>query len=1001
MNSTLLDCLKDRPLHLWFPADALDEGAACVGQGRVSRPSLRARRAAAYVADDRLGRCRAELSLGPDGPVSSCSCRQANCAHVAALALLLAGDAHPEQPDRESPSKSPKEEERLRRAERARSGLFKVASAAGRQGALGRYEVSSPSGRSYSVTLRTLDAPHNSCTCQDFATNLLGTCKHIEAVLALLSSKRSLRRLLELARQKGPRASYLFLGHDPTTEVRLRRAGRDLAAARFARRWFDGEGRLLDQGRDTWPELIAEAARSSVEVPAEVERWVTGALEETARERRREAVEAEVRRAGPEQPGFAGRLYPYQVDGVAFLASRGRALLADDMGLGKTAQAIAAMMRMLRKKEIARALIVCPASLKHQWAQEIARFAAVPGVATTVIGGPREERVAAYAQAREIVITSYELLRSDEREMARLAPDLLVLDEAQRIKNWRTRTSDVVKRVPTRFAYVLTGTPLENRLDDLYSLMQVVDPTVLGPLWRFNQDFTLLDERGRVQGYKNLGELRARLVPRFLRRRKEEVLLQLPERIVSRLTVTLDPRQRELHDEAEASAAKLLSILRRRPLAPIEEQRLMRAFQKMRMACDAACLCDAELRDRGSPKLSELERLLEELCVHGAHKIVVFSEWERMQELAAGIASRLKIKHVRLHGGVPTAQRGGLIQRFREDPSCQIFFSTDAGGVGLNLQAADHVIILDLPWNPAVLAQRIARVHRLGQKSVVNAVLLVAEDSIESRMEGTLEAKRGLFEATVGADTTTDTLERTGLARRIATLLTENFAAPTAAAAPAAEQPAADPARELRERLGEQALQRLLRTRDGRMVAVLAEGASVPPEGATGPELLLPAQAAAALTAFGEASPLAGAQVLFERAASPVGPETARRRALLVAAERKLAGARVLDKQDLGGEALGLLRDALALLCRTAGERDPGEEPASLLAAVYSELIPQKALSPADANALTRASELARAFGASSAHPPPSLVSELAAETADLASRIGERLLDPAPAARA
>ncbi len=368
--------------------------------------------------------------------------------------------------------------------------------------------------------------------------------------------------------------------------------------------------------------------------------------------------------------------------------------------------------------------------------------------------------------------------------------------------------------------------------------------------------------------------------------------------------------------------------------------------------------------------------------------MVVFSEWEKMQALAAGVATKLKVGHVRLHGGVPSEARGPLIQRFREDPVCQVFFSTDAGGVGLNLQVADHVINLDLPWNPAVLAQRIARVHRLGQKSAVNVVLLVAEDSIETRMEATLAAKRGLFEATVGQDVETDAMERSGLARRVATLLSESFAAPTGPT-PGEPAPAKDPVQEARERLGDERLERLLRGRDGRLVGILAEGAEALPPEVTGGVLLLPAQAAAALLAFGEASPLAGAEVLFERAQAKADPEEARRGAQRAAAERKIAGARALAAQEMGGEALGLLRDALALLCRSCADRDPGEDAAALLGAIYGEMVPKGALSADEVNALSRASELARAFGSSAARPPAGLVEQIAREAAALSGRLG------------
>jgi SNF2 family DNA or RNA helicase len=494
------------------------------------------------------------------------------------------------------------------------------------------------------------------------------------------------------------------------------------AERRLAARHFGPDGRLSRPLADAWPELAREAVEVGVEVPAEVTRHAERVLEAGRQEQRRRTVGAEVRAPGCDQPGLRVKLYPYQVEGVAFLASRGRALLADEMGLGKTAQAIAAMAWLRRRGEVRRALVVCPASLKHQWLREIRQFTELAEEDVAVVSGGREERRALYADAPPVLVTSYELVRADEREILDLAPDLLVIDEAQRIKNWRTRTASVVKRIRSSFAFVLTGTPLENRLDDLYSLMQVADPHLFGPLWRFNEEFTTLDQAGRPTGYRNLDLLRALTAPVLLRRRKEEVLSDLPERLVSRLTVPLTQEQRDIHDDGEATVARLLAILKRRPLTPVEEQRLMRAFQRTRMSCDAAGLVDKETR--GAPKLDELERLLEEICLAGGHKAVVFSEWERMQAMAAEVCERLGIGHVRLHGGVPSALRGRLIDRFREDPDCKVFLSTDAGGVGLNLQVASHVVNLDLPWNPAVLAQRIARVHRLGQREAVNVVLL-------------------------------------------------------------------------------------------------------------------------------------------------------------------------------------------------------------------------------------------------------------------------------------
>jgi len=335
-----------------------------------------------------------------------------------------------------------------------------------------------------------------------------------------------------------------------------------------------------------------------------------------------------------------------------------------------------------------------------------------------------------------------------------LSPDLLILDEAQRIKNWRTKIASAIKLIPTRYAFVLTGTPLENRLEDLYSLMQVVDARVLGPLWRYLADFHITDERGKVQGYRNLSELRRRLSPVMLRRDRRLVSDQLPERIQQRLDLPLTPKQWELHDTAMQAAGSLAQIAKRRPLTPGEHNRLMAALQQARMACNAAGLVDKETE--GAPKLDELASLLEELCLQGGRKAVVFSQWTLMTEMVERRLRKLGLGCVRLHGGVPSAKRGELMDRFREDDAIQVFISTDAGGVGLNLQSASVLINLDLPWNPAVLEQRIARIHRLGQSEKVQVILMVSSEGYEGRVMQLMQGKQNLFDNVIDPEASED-----------------------------------------------------------------------------------------------------------------------------------------------------------------------------------------------------------------------------------------------------
>ncbi len=639
--------------------------------------------------------------------------------------------------------------------------------------------------RTWRVEIRSVAERINHCTCPDFATNRLGTCKHVEAVLHKVRKRAPVK--VRKAAAAGPPIPVVALDWevDDGPRVRLRRPrrmGDGLGAV--LDRHFDAAGELRGPLTDAFHRLAAElAGREDVLLGQDVRDYVERLDRDAAHRARGARIRSEIQATGGLLPGVRARLYPYQVEGVAFLASCGRALLADDMGLGKTLQAIAAATWLHREEGVRRTVVICPASLKDQWAREIRRFT---GADVQIVQGGAKVRAGQYGRKATWTILNYELLLRDRAAIEEtLLPDVLILDEAQRIKNWRTKTADVVKGLRTRYAFVLTGTPLENRLEDLYSLMQVVDPHVLGPLWRYLLEFHVADERGKVLGYRNLSELRRRLAPVMLRRDRRLVRDQLPDRIETIRDVPMTGPQQDLHDAAMKTAGTLAKISSRRPLTPSEEHRLMAALQQARMACDAAALVDKETK--GSPKLDELTRLLEELCVEGGHKAVVFSEWERMTAMAEERARRLGLGVVRLHGGVPTAKRGALTERFREDPDCRVFLSTDAGGVGLNLQSASVVIHLDCPWNPAVLEQRTARAHRLGQRAAVQVVrLLAAEPAYEQDVARLVEGKRQLFEHTITEDATEDVV---GMSKRALASLQEAAQARVESEAGDADQP--------------------------------------------------------------------------------------------------------------------------------------------------------------------------------------------------------------------
>ncbi|HIP93949.1 MAG TPA: helicase, partial [Leucothrix sp.] len=623
--------------------------------------------------------------------------------------------------------------------------------------------------RSYRVTIRSLSKRSNVCNCQDYAINQLGTCKHIEAVLHKISKRDDYEKI----KSESAPVSYVYLSWDVENppQLLLHRSLNikpDLAA--FFDDYFNARGVFKGRLPDNFFHFSAQVQdRDDLHIgedaQAYVQRLSTQASQIVHAQKIREQIEASSGRLS----GVNATLYPYQVEGVAFLAANGRGLLADDMGLGKTLQSIAAASWLIKNSGVERVLVVCPASLKQQWAREIEKFT---DYSVQIIQGKPETRAVQYRRGKGFYIINYELVLRDLTVINEtLNPDLLILDEAQRIKNWRTKIASTIKLIPTSYAFVLSGTPLENRLEDLFSLLQVVDTNVLGPLWRYLIDFHITDERGKVLGYRNLSELRRRLEPIMLRRDRRLVSDQLPRRIDQRIDVELTDLQRELHDSAMSTAGQLANIAKTRPLTPGESNRMMASLQMARMACNAAGLVDKETE--GSPKLDEMENLIDELCVQAGQKAVIFSQWKLMTSMVELRLKKMGVGFVHLHGGVPTANRGELMARFRDDDAIQVFVSTDAGGVGLNLQNASVVINLDMPWNPAILDQRIARVHRLGQKNTVQSILIISADSYEEKVALLVKGKRDLFDNVIDPDASEDVV---GVSKKLLETLVEDLA---------------------------------------------------------------------------------------------------------------------------------------------------------------------------------------------------------------------------------
>ena len=606
------------------------------------------------------------------------------------------------------------------------------------------FHVSNPQSRSiYRVAIRGLQPGDNFCACPDYATNELGTCKHIEFTLARLAGKRGAKAAF--ARGYQPEFSELFLRNDGERAIHFRAGtGCPVAVAKAAARLFDAalawrlpQARFGELGR-----FLADAAKTTHELRVydDALDFVAGRSDAA---RRAKALD-ELFPRGAADPKLLKLLklplYPYQAEGALFAVRAGRALIGDEMGLGKTIQAVAAAEILARHFGASRVLVICPTSLKYQWQSEIARYC---GRASRVIAGGRAQRQKEYALDDFCKISNYEKLKSDIDLIAAWAPSLVVVDEAQRVKNWNTIAARALKRIDSPYAIVLTGTPLENKLEELISIVQFVDQHRLGPTWKLLHEHQVKDEVGRVTGYTGLEKIGQTLAPIMIRRRKSEVLLQLPSRTDQNLLVPMTEMQMVYHDENQDIVAKIVSRWRKtKYLSDKDQRRLTCALQNMRMSCNSTYLLDQET-DHGV-KADELATLMDGLFVQPEAKVVVFSQWTRTQDIVIRRLEQRGIGYVSFHGSVPAEKRPALIDRFRDDPQCRVFLSTDAGSTGLNLQHASTLVNMDLPWNPAVLEQRIARIHRMGQRRPVQIVNYVAKGTIEEGMLSVLAFKRSL-----------------------------------------------------------------------------------------------------------------------------------------------------------------------------------------------------------------------------------------------------------------
>ena len=610
----------------------------------------------------------------------------------------------------------------------------------------GEYTVTNPKTRQvYKVVYRGANSPWNYCSCMDFRTSRLHTCKHIEGLKTWLSNSRSHR-----VRREIPPYTSVYLDYTAGRTVRIRIGSEHSEEFQaLAARFFDSEGVMPASSYSHFGEFLSQAMRID-----DTFRFYQDAIDFIVEQR-----ETDIRRQLISQYSdqdidslLTTRLYPYQKEGVRFAFATGRSVIADEMGLGKTIQAIATAELLRREQMVESVLILCPTSLKYQWKREIERFAKARA---HVIEGNHLSRKTQYGMEMPYKIVSYNSAANDIKILGGLDTDLLIMDEVQRLKNWNTQLAMAARRIRSRYSIVLSGTPLENKLEELYSVMELVDQYCLAPYYQFKADYIKTDFNGKVIGYEHLNQIGERIKGRLIRRTKKQVALQMPGRQDKNLLVPMTHEQEVMHDELAFQVSLIVQRWNRLHfLSEADKLRLLKLLSQMRMICDSSYILDQ--KTRYDTKVDETMSILSDLFENEPDdKVVIFSQWERMTRLIARELDSRGIGYANLHGGVASKKRQELITRFMDDADCRIFLSTDAGSTGLNLQVASTIINLDLPWNPAVLEQRIARIYRLGQQRNIQVINLVAHNSFEEEMLDKLRFKSAMFEGVLdnGQDT--------------------------------------------------------------------------------------------------------------------------------------------------------------------------------------------------------------------------------------------------------
>jgi superfamily II DNA or RNA helicase len=538
--------------------------------------------------------------------------------------------------------------------------------------------------------------------------------------------------------------------------LQMIRSGRRSLSGQNGKKYLIDE-ESVEEFEESLRDADSELTAHGINVRADKAQYLLGMTDENwaAQQQAQWLSEAEL---DQQVPDLANRLRPYQKEGVRYLESAMRgpraALLADDMGLGKTVQTIAVLRLMQQTEPRLPALIVCPKSLIGNWLAELERFA--PSLRVLAVQGVDRKKSLAELAAYDAVITTYQLVARDLAHYQKQTFQMIALDEASFIRNPDTEAAKALRALKSQTRIALTGTPIENSARDLWSIYHFLIPGYLGSRDTFKERFEkpLAAGAGHAEARKATERLRRLIRPFFLRRTKREVLKDLPEKMEQILWCDLSPAQTEIYKRILEEGHDEVRNARKRQGQGAARLTMFTLLLRLRQVC-----CDLRLtglspealaavpQDDLSGKLPLWRDRIQEVIAAGG-KVLVFSQFVKFLHLLREELTAENVQHCYLDG--QSNDRAEQVERFQKQPEIRVFLiSLKAGGYGLNLTAADHVMLMDPWWNPAVEAQAIDRAHRIGQERVVTALRLVTRNTVEEKIIKLQAAKRGIIEATL------------------------------------------------------------------------------------------------------------------------------------------------------------------------------------------------------------------------------------------------------------